>query len=489
MTADMKDLLAKISDVTVLSIGDSMVDVFVYGDADDISREAPIPVLKETRRNTMLGGAGNLVRNLRTVGAKVGFITLCGEDAEADQLKSLCDGDQGLRATVLADKDRPTSIKTRFVSGWQQLLCSNRESTISISKQIETEVLAAAAPLIQAADVVVLSDYGRGMMSESLCQGILAQSAGKTVLVDPRGRDFSKYKGASLMTPNRAEFAAATGESSPEIEPIIKAAKDLLAKAGVDNILVTLGPGGMVWVSNTGESFHLPTKAREVFDVSGAGDTVLAMMAAGLAAGATMPESMSLANAAAGVVVGKRGTAVAHPGEILAALNQSQRHATNYKVIDLDAAAARVAEWRAEGLKVGLTNGTFDLLHPGHLASLNEARAHCDRLVVGVNSDASVKRYKGDDRPIQGQEARAAVLAALENVHGVVAFDEDTADALLTALKPDVYIKGGDYTPDTLPEYPTTQKIGAEVVFVNLVEGQSTTKTVNKIKNLSDKAA
>ncbi|MDE0795175.1 MAG: D-glycero-beta-D-manno-heptose-7-phosphate kinase [Alphaproteobacteria bacterium] len=486
MTApDHAALAARIGDLPtakVVCVGDVMLDRFVYGDVSRVSPEAPIPVCRVTNETAMLGGAGNVVRNLVSVGASVTFVSVIGDDDIARDVDVLLRDLAGVTRTLIAEKDRPTTSKIRYVAGGQQLLRADREVTTPITDDVADAVFRAAENALKDAGALILSDYGKGTVTDGLVARLIAAAtaAGKPVIVDPKSRDFTRYAGASLITPNLKELGeAAEGELSSE-EAIVDAARGLLAGANIGAMLVTRGAQGMSLIT-ADSADHFPSRAREVFDVSGAGDTVLALLAAGIAAGVPALEAAQLANVAAGVVVGKIGTAVVYADDLLEELNDMAGRSGPQPPLRLDAALDRIRTWKARGEKVGFTNGCFDLLHPGHVSLLASARSVCDRLVVGLNSDASVKRLKGENRPMQNEAARAAVLSSLETVDLVVIFDEDTPEALLHEVRPDILIKGADYTIETVIGADLVQSYGGRVVLAEIVEGFSTTATIARM--------
>jgi D-beta-D-heptose 7-phosphate kinase/D-beta-D-heptose 1-phosphate adenosyltransferase len=475
--------LDKLAGAAVLVIGDAMLDRFVYGEAERLSPEAPVPVLHETRVTEMLGGAGNVARNLAALGAFCHFIGAAGDDADGDALAALLDGVPRLsRALIPFGDGRPTSRKTRYVAGGHQLLRADRESAAALSDAATAALLAAirAAPRPGA---IVLSDYGKGVIAPAVVAAALARGMDDMapVLVDPKGRDFTKYRGAALVTPNRTELAEATAMPTAEDAQVEAALRRIQATAGITNVLGTRGARGMTLLDFEGAVTHIAAESREVFDVSGAGDTVIATVAAGIASGLPLIDAVRLANTAAGIVVGKAGTAVATPAEIAEALHREGGAATAEKIVPRERAAARVAAWRARGQVVGFTNGCFDLLHPGHLHLIEQARRHCDRLVVGLNADASVKRLKGAARPVQNEAARAAVLAALAHVDLVVPFEEDTPAALIAALLPGVLVKGADYKGKLVVGADIVERHGGKVVLADLLPGHSTTGTIARL--------
>ena len=470
----------------VLCIGDAMLDRFVYGSVDRISPEAPIPVLRVEREAAMLGGAGNVVRNLVALGALPTFLSVIGDDIAGRELLSLVAEHAEITQAIVVDPDRRTTIKTRFVASSQQLLRADRESTGWLPEPARARLLEAADSLLPAATVVVLSDYGKGLLAPPMAGELIrrARALGKPVVVDPKGTDYSLYRGATVLTPNRKELREATGMAVDSDEEIVAAARKLIDQCGLEAVLVTRSQDGMTLVEASGGIHHLPAEAREVFDVSGAGDTVVATLAAAIGSGASLRDGARIANAAAGIVVAKVGTAVAYAHEVVVALHHDDLLKTDGKIAETaESAADMVNRWRLKDLKVGFTNGCFDLLHPGHVSLLTQAKAACDRLVVGLNSDASVSRLKGPTRPVQSEAARATVLASLAAVDLVVIFGEETPYELIKALQPDVLVKGADYTIATVVGADLVQARGGKVVLAELVDGCSTTNTIKRLKS------
>jgi len=467
----------------VLVVGDVMLDRFVTGAVERISPEAPIPVLKVDDETAMLGGAGNVVRNLAALGAQAAFVGVVGSDDAAADVRRLVDALDGIDAFLVTAEGRRTSIKTRFLAGTQQMLRADRETVAPLAPEHRHAVIEAATNLMDDCAVVVLSDYGKGVLDDGVAEGLIAvaNAADKTVIVDPKGRDYARYRGASVFTPNRTELAEASGCPVVDAMAAETAARTLIDAFGFGAVLATLGADGMTLVPAYDAPTVLDVEAREVFDVSGAGDTVVATFAAALAAGADYGIAAQLANVAAGIVVGKVGTAVAYADDVVHALHHQGLSSAEAKVLGLAPALDRVETWRRRGLKVGFTNGCFDLLHPGHVSLLAQARDACDRLIVGLNSDASVARLKGAGRPIQTEAARATVLASLATVDMVVIFAEDTPLALIESLRPDVLVKGADYTVEKVVGAAEVQGWGGCVVLVELEPGHSTTATISRI--------
>ena len=479
MAATLPALLAAIPGVRVACAGDVMLDRFVAGTVERISPEAPVPVLKVAHRETMLGGAGNVVRNLVALGVRTTFAGIVGDDDAGGEVEALFGRLETVRADLIVASGRPTTIKTRFFAGDQQLLRTDREVTAPVDPPTAARLVAAVEAALADCRLLILSDYAKGALAVGVAEKLIAAAvvAEVPVVVDPKGSDWRRYRGARLVTPNRRELADALGRVPPAGGEEA-AARALLAETGIAAILLTLGGDGMLLVPSSGPAVRLTTQAQQVFDVAGAGDTVVAAVGAGLAAGADAADAARLANAAAGVVVGKVGTAVAEPAEIARALIRSDAARLEDKVMPLASAVAEAGRRRRQGLRIGFTNGCFDLLHPGHVALLAGARAACDWLIVGVNADASVARLKGPGRPVQPEAARALVLAALAGVDAVVVFAEETPMPLIEALRPDVLIKGADYRKEDVIGAAFVEGYGGRVLLAPLVEGYSTSATL-----------
>ncbi|MFD1626713.1 D-glycero-beta-D-manno-heptose-7-phosphate kinase [Azospirillum griseum] len=480
--SDLARHIDTLSRANVLCLGDVMLDRFVYGSVDRVSPEAPIPVLRITRDVPKLGGAGNVAANLIALDATCRFVSVVGQDAVGTDLLALLAQERvSDGGSIVVEAGRQTTVKTRFIAGQQQLLRADVETVAPIT--CADRVLAQIERVLAEVGGVILSDYGKGVLTDDLIAGVIAaaRAAGKTVVVDPKGRDYRRYRGADILTPNRKELMEATGLPAHSDEQVVTAARRLIADCGVGAVVATRSEQGMSVVTADAVT-HLPAQAREVFDVSGAGDTVVATLTAALSVGVGLTDAARLANLAAGLVVGKVGTAVVRTHELLTALHEQEWRHGEDKVATRDEAAERAERWRLRGKRVGFTNGCFDLLHPGHISLLKQARAACDVLVVGLNSDASVKRLKGDSRPVQNETARATVLASLGVVDLVVVFDEDTPESLIHAVRPDVLVKGADYTVATVVGAGFVQSYGGTVLLAELVEGQSTTNTIKRLK-------
>jgi D-beta-D-heptose 7-phosphate kinase/D-beta-D-heptose 1-phosphate adenosyltransferase len=484
-TAALARAVRRLARTSVMVIGDVMLDRYIYGAVERISPEAPIPILSVETERAMPGGAGNVVRNLTALGAAVAFVSVVGDDQAGSDLTGLVGVQPGVEPWLLVHGGRATTVKTRYVSNGQQLLRADREETGPIPAKLAERMLRIAGDTLAATSVAVLSDYHKGVLSGTVPAQLIAaaKQAGRQVVVDPKGPDYSRYAGADVVTPNRRELAEAT-EMSVDTEAAIVAAATALRRAhGFGAVLVTRAEDGMTLVDATGAT-HFPAEAADVFDVSGAGDTVVATLAAGLAAGLELRVAARIANMAAGIVVGKIGTAVAREADLLAAL--TPQGGALRKVVSREMGAEQVERWRRKGYRTGFTNGCFDLLHPGHVHLLEQARGQCDRLVVGLNSDASVRRLKGPTRPVQPEAARAAVLASLAAVDLVVIYDEDTPEETLELLRPDLLVKGADYTIDRVVGADMVQGWGGRVWLAELLPGYSTTATMRKITERSE---
>lgn len=480
---DLVGWVEKLGSARVLCVGDVMLDRFVYGRVDRISPEAPIPVLQVEREVGMLGGAGNVVRNVSALGGTSALAAVIGKDGAGAEIKSLLAEDRVATSALITHKSRATGIKTRYLAGTQQMLRADREVTQPIDGAVARKVIDAAKKAMKTCGAVVISDYGKGVLIPDVIEAVIdaARAQGCPVIVDPKGREYWRYQGANLVTPNRTELAEAVGHPVTVESDIVDAAKSLVVEYELGGVLVTRSQDGMTLVTADGHVTHLAAEAREVFDVSGAGDTVVATIATAMAAGASILDAAALANVAAGIVVGKVGTAAAYAGDVVTALHHQDVSDAGEKVLNLDQLLERVQRWQRQGFKVGFTNGCFDLLHPGHVSLLVQARAACDRLIVGLNSDASVKRLKGDDRPVQNETARLTVLASLEPVDAVVLFSEDTPMKLIKAVKPDVLVKGADYSVSQVAGANVVKKYGGKVVLAKLEDGHSTTETISRL--------
>ena len=472
----------------VLCVGDVMLDRFVYGRVERVSAEAPVQVLHVDSQRAMLGGVGNVGRNVVALGAHAVLIAVTGDDPAASEIADLAESEERLTPRLIVEAGRPSTVKTRYIAVGQQLLRADEETTTSISDETVQQVITAIESELQRADVVVLSDYTKGLLTDDVLATAIAKARalGVPIIADPKRDDFEAYAGVSILKPNRAELAAAARRPCENDEEVEASARKVMSECGIAAMLVSRSEQGMSLVPRGGKALHLSAKALEVFDVSGAGDTAVATAAVALAAGADLAGVSELANVAGGIVVGKVGTAVVGRDELAAGLVAVDGSSSKAKVMTAEAVSEAVDRWRKRGLTIGFTNGCFDLLHPGHVSLLSEAKATCDRLIVALNSDKSVGGLKGADRPVQLEAARAIVLASLSMVDAVVVFSEDTPISLIELLTPDTLIKGGDYAIDDVVDADTVKGYGGEVKLAALVPGHSSSEVIARIFSTRD---
>jgi D-beta-D-heptose 7-phosphate kinase/D-beta-D-heptose 1-phosphate adenosyltransferase len=483
----IENALKLMSKQTVLCVGDLILDDFVYGEVSRISPEAPAPVLAVTRNDLMIGGAGNVARNIAALGVRCIFVGVVGKDEASRMLMRALAAEPLIEPHLVVDAARPTTRKVRFVSEHHSthLLRADWELLEEVDARTEQALIDRALAALPDAASVVLSDYAKGALTPGVIRQVIeaASKAGIPIIVDPKAADYSIYRGATVIKPNRKELSEATRRRADSDEEVIAAASELNRVLGTDAIVVSLSTAGLILVPRKGPPVHLPAYPVKVRDVSGAGDTVVATLAGMLAIKADYESAVRAANAAAAVVVGKRGTATVSAAELRSRILPAASLAAEEKIVfDWLVLDERLAEWR--DLRIGFTNGCFDLLHPGHIKLLSEARAACDRLVVGLNGDASAARLKGEGRPMQGVHARAEVLAALEAVDLVVVFDQDTPLELIRRLSPKILVKGGDYRPEEVVGRELVESDGGEVILIDLVPGFSTTRIMRKSRAL-----
>jgi D-beta-D-heptose 7-phosphate kinase/D-beta-D-heptose 1-phosphate adenosyltransferase len=479
----LQQLIGAIGGVRIVAVGDLMVDRFVYGEVGRISPEAPIPVMTRGREAVMLGAAGNVARNVAALGALAALVGVVGKDAAARETVALVGAEPNIEGYLITDPERPTTVKTRFVSGGQQLLRVDEEEARPIAGDVEGQVLRTLSEAARGAKAILVSDYGKGVVTPAVVAAALeaARREGAMLVVDSKARSFARYGAADLIKPNAAELAFATDlptRTDEEVEAALARALELCEGKA---IAVTRGPSGMSLAVRGEAVRHFRRSPQEVSDTMGAGDTALAGLGAGLAAGAALAEVIDFANLAAGVAVQKPGTATATPDELMEAEVAEQLAPAEAKIATSDRMAREAARWRERGLKVGFTNGCFDILHRGHIAYLAQARSWCDRLIVGVNSDRSVTALKGEGRPVNDLQSRALVLAGLAFVDLVTPFDDDTPLKLIEAARPDVLIKGADYNREGVVGHELVEGWGGEVKLADLVEGHSTSATIAKL--------
>jgi D-beta-D-heptose 7-phosphate kinase/D-beta-D-heptose 1-phosphate adenosyltransferase len=470
------------SQLKVLVVGDVMLDRYILGEVDRISPEAPVPVLRHAQRYERAGGAANVAMNLAGLGCQALLAGFWGDDGEKAELAGFLETAK-IDTVGVVTTSLPTISKTRIVGRGQQLLRLDIESQDRPDAMDHQRLMERVVPLVSKVHAVVLSDYAKGVVSRELCEAVIraAREAGVPVLADPKTPDFSKYSGATMVCPNLNELSVATGMGTYELDSLLKAGEAQRVEHELKYLCVTMSEKGIRVFSEAGGVYHSPARAREVFDVSGAGDTVIATLAAALAGGLKVETAVELANMAAGIVVGKVGTVPIAQHELIAALTPSSGVRFVEKILDGERLALRVAEWRASGETIVFTNGCFDLLHVGHVTLLEDCHRFGSKLVLGLNSDASVGRLKGPTRPVVRENERARVMAALAAVDAVVLFEEDTPLELIRAVKPDVLVKGGDYSVETVIGHEDVIAAGGRVEIVPTVEGFSTTNIVRKL--------
>lgn len=485
--SDFCSYIDRFPDVNLLCIGDMMLDIFVYGKSSRLSPEAPVPVILCKKERRMPGGVGNVITNLRSLDCGVVFAGVVGKDADGQALHESLTALGADDSLMLEAEGYTTSVKTRYVAGQHHLLRVDREEPLQLSDAAIADLLQRIEQRLDSVDLVLLSDYGKGLFDERFTPALIAlcNRCGKRVIVDPKRTDYTIYSGAYLVKPNLKEFQGVTGRSFDPAAPnfreeAVQAGREVCRRYNVGNLLVTLSEHGMIYLPGTeGEKIQwIPTEARDVFDVSGAGDTSLATLGAALSAGAPMRQAMRIANAASGIVVGKFGTASVKREELSRAL--APKRGTS-GVVTAEEAEAIIDSLRAQGKVIGFTNGCFDLLHLGHLQSFERARALCDVLFVGLNTDASIKRLKGPSRPVNDEHTRSAMLASLKTVDYVVLFDDDTALPLIEKLRPDIIAKEG-YPLEKWPEGQLVESYGGHAVELPRVEGYSSTNIINKMQ-------
>lgn len=484
---DFERRLGELTRQTVLCVGDVMLDRYVYGDVARVSPEAPTVVLAARWEDLVPGGAGNVALNIAGLGARCVLVGVAGDDEAARTLRDKFAAATQVDVRLVRDSSRPTTAKTRFVSEHYSthLLRADWEDGRPLDAQQEKELLAVALEALPSCGALILSDYGKGVLTPRVIEDLIAAArrAKTPVIVDPKGNDYRIYRFASLVTPNRSELSRALNREVRTAEEVAAGAAELCKRTDIEAALITRSEDGMTLAARDEEAVHIPAHPVKVRDVSGAGDTVVATVAAMLAMGADLEAATRAANAAAAVAVGKRGTAAVTFSELRSMLLPPALRAYEEKIaLDPALLDERLNEWRRAGLRIGFTNGCFDLLHPGHLKVLAEARAACDRLVVGLNSDESTRRLKGPSRPIQDELARAQLLAALEAVDLVAIFAEDTPIELIRRVRPQVLVKGGDYTREQVVGREIVEATGGEVLIVEVLPDRSTTRLVERSK-------
>ena len=463
----------------ILVVGDLMIDHYLWGPSERISPEAPVPVVNVDSESTVLGGAGNVINNLNALGAVVDVISVIGECETSKELKDLLCDIKIETQYLITQKNRVTSKKSRIIAAQQQVVRYDRESTSEINNKSQVAILKVFKKIVNNYDVILLSDYGKGVLTFELTQSLIsiANENKKKLLVDPKGLDYSKYKGAYLLTPNKKEASEATNIIIKDNESLTQSIRILKDQIDLTVSLITLSEKGVAIFDN--ELRIHPTVAREVFDVTGAGDTILASLGFALSCNKDIDEAIKFANLASGVVVGKIGSATATLNEIIEYESSLNKSTSDEHIKTWDEISSIISELKNNDKKIVFTNGCFDILHIGHVKYLEKAKNFGDILILGLNSDDSTHRLKGKNRPINTQDDRAYILASLEVVDYVVIFNEDTPLDLIKLIKPDVLVKGGDYEGKEV----VGQDIAKELKLVQFIDAKSTSKTIKKIRN------
>jgi D-beta-D-heptose 7-phosphate kinase / D-beta-D-heptose 1-phosphate adenosyltransferase len=465
----------------VLVIGDLMLDRYLWGMVEKVSPEAPVPVVRLDHQSYTAGGAANVAANLTSLGCRVSIIGVVGADQDGRQLLELLQSSNIDTSAILTIADRPTVCKTRILGGKQQMLRLDVEKSGELSIELNRLILSGFHSQVSGCAAIILSDYGKGVLSHSVCQAIIGRGheLGIPTLVDPKGLNYEKYAGCDVISPNRVELAQATSADHRDLEVLLHKGQQLRADLQFGHLVVTLGELGITLLETEG-IHRFTARAREVFDVSGAGDTVIATIAAATAAGLDLQEAIRLANLAAGIVVGKLGTVPISKDELLAAIASGEESSQAEKICSFEGLLQRVAHWRVAGERIVFTNGCFDLLHIGHLALLEQAKREGNRLVVALNTDRSIRTLGMVGRPIIAEDARARLVAALPYVDAVVLFDEETPLSLIRAVRPNVLVKGEDYTEEEVVGANEVRSWGGRVTLIPLVEGSSTTEILKR---------
>jgi D-beta-D-heptose 7-phosphate kinase/D-beta-D-heptose 1-phosphate adenosyltransferase len=470
--------------VRVLCLGDVMLDRYVYGKVSRVSAEAPVPIMSHQSECLMLGAVGNVARNVAALGGKAMIVAIVGDDESGRNVSRLISEEPNLHEALVSVRARRTTVKTRFIARGQQLLRADEEDTWPPGREVEEQVVEAFRSALGDADVVVLSDYVKGCLSDRVLSEVIgaAREAQKPIIADPKAKDPRRYNGSDLIKPNAAELESVTGIACTSDDAAEAAARSALERTDIGAVLVTRSEHGMTLVERGAEARHFKERASEVYDVSGAGDTALAVVGLAVGAGASLAEAAELANKTCNIVVSKVGTAVVHAVELIQTLQSAEFESAGAKVNPLPVAVDKVVRWRAQGARIGFTNGCFDLIHAGHVSLLDQAKENCDRLIVGINSDDSVRRLKGEGRPINSEMARAAVLASFSVVDAVVLFADDTPMRLIEAIRPDVLVKGADYAEDQVVGAEFVKSYGGRVFLAQLAPAVSTTETIDRIR-------
>lgn len=482
MDKQLQKLLSPDSKMKVLVIGDLMLDEYIWGSVDRISPEAPVQVVEARSENYVPGGAANVANNLVALGHDVYIVGAVGNDHKGNMLTDMLQQEDINCEGIKILKHRPTINKIRVIAHNQQILRIDREVKGALSEKVEQEIIDYIDSIIPAVDGIICSDYLKGLLTNNVLKAIITSSKkhNKLVFVDPKGKDFFKYRGANVLTPNEHEVELASIESGKDNYELTKAAKKIMDMLRLDSLLVTRGKDGMCLFESGKEPIHIPTEAKEVYDVTGAGDTVIATFATAALSGLNFEDAAKIANKAAGIVVGKVGTAVIHKEDIKNILQESVLHSAQ-NILPLNELKQIVSQAKSYRKSIVFTNGCFDIIHSGHIEFLQKARKLGDLLIVGLNSDSSVRKLKGEGRPIKTEKERASILAALKYVDYITIFTEETPENMIRELRPDIVVKGSDYSIDQVVGRNIIEQYGGRVELVPIVQGFSTSTLVNDI--------
>ena len=473
------NIINNIQTKKVLVIGDVMLDQYIFGSVEKISPEAPIPIININKTTYSTGGAGNVLKNLNSLNIKSSFISIIGNDETGKILKKHIEKLKNVEYAVLIDKNRKTTCKTRYVSDGQQLFRTDNETIGALDKTMKEKIFKYFQLFIKQTDIIIFSDYGKGIfLDKTFCQKLIkaALKKNKKIIVDPKGNNFEKYKGVFFITPNSKEAYNATKINPTNNNLAEKCGRIIINNKWSKNVLLTKGPNGLSIVQNN-RTDHIKSNTEEVFDVTGAGDTVISLFSAAISAGNNYTDSAHFANIGASIVVKKLGTASLTNKELFKSIESKKP----YKILNKDNIKNTVKNWKDNKIKVGFTNGCFDLIHSGHIDMFLKAAEACDRLIIGINSDKSIKRLKGSQRPILDLEARQKIISSLDMVDAVIFFEEDTPLKLIKTIKPDILFKGADYKLDEIVGAEYVKSIGGKTIRIKLTKNQSTTRLIKML--------
>tara|TARA_B100000315_G_C14538921_1_gene569847 strand:- start:163 stop:1623 length:1461 start_codon:yes stop_codon:yes gene_type:complete len=478
------DDIIKITNAKIFCLGDLMLDKYIIGSSQRISPEGPIPILDIKKEVNMLGGVGNVARNLGTIGIKTYLVGLLGNDEIGNIIEKKIK-QRNIVTKLFKDNNRPTTLKTRFIANDQQILRTDKETLTPISLSLEKKILKESRKMILNSDSIILSDYGKGLLTQNILKEIIcfANKNKKPIILDPKGNNLDNYKGVTILTPNINELELVAKKKLNNKDEIVEVSRKIIKKYNFKHMLITRGKLGMLLVSSNNKVINLDTEAKQIYDVSGAGDTVTSFLAACLGSSITIDNSIKIANSAAGIVVSKSGTSVAHLSELILSLNKNVNYSS--KINDRTEANNIIKFWIKKKELIGFTNGCFDYLHPGHVLLLKQAKKNCTKLIVAVNSDSSVKKIKGPNRPKQSQDIRSKVLAAIKYVDLIIIFNEKSPIKLIKQIKPSLLVKGSDYKENKIVGAKLVKLFGGKILRVKIFKDFSSSLIIEEISNSS----